>query len=98
MNIGRTLNQTVSWQAISSTDVRDDATYAAAVSLRARKVQKLKDLIGKDGEVTTATNQIMMGPSCTVKVGDLLDGREVVAISDMVAVNGTVVGYTALTR
>lgn len=92
------LAQSVSWQAVQSTNDRDDPTYATAVTLSCRKVQRLKDLIAKDGEVTTATNQITLSPSSTVAIGDLLDGREVIAISDMVTMGGRTVGYMALTR
>ncbi len=98
MNISGLLNQSVSWQKITSTDTRDDPTYAAAVTLPARKVQRLKDLIGKDGEVTTATNEITLAGTVTVAVGDLLDGREVIALTDMRTIAGTLVGIKALTR
>jgi hypothetical protein len=98
MNIAPLLNQSVSWQAVSSTDDRDDPTYANAVTLAARKVQRLKDLIGRDGEVTTATNQITLPPGTAVAVGDLLDGREVIAITSMVTVQGATIGLMALTR
>ncbi len=98
MNIASALNQTVSWQAIASTNDRDDPTYATAVTLQARKVQRLRDLIGKDGEITTATNQITLGPGTSVLVGDLLDGREVIEISNMVTLRGAVIGYIVFTR
>ena len=98
MDLSRLLVQSVSWESITSTNDRDDPTYATAVSLPCRKVQRLRDLIGKDGEVTTATNQITLSPNATVEVGDLLDGREVIAISDMVTFDGSGVGYMALTR
>lgn len=98
MNLANMLAQSVSWQAITSTNDRDDPTYAPAVALSCRKIQRLRDLIGKDGEVTTATNQIMLPANATVAVGDLLDGREVVALSSMVTYAGTTVGLQALTR
>lgn len=98
MDISRSLGQTVSWQAVTSTNDRDDPTYGPAVSLPARKVQRLKDLISKDGEVTTATNQITMPPNVNVAIGDLLDGREVIAVSTMVDYRGVTVGVQALTR
>lgn len=98
MDISRSLNQSVVWEPITSTNDRDDPTYAGSVTLSARKVQRLRDLIGKDGEVTTATNQIMLPASVAVKVGDLIDGREVVAISDMRDFTGVLVGLQALTR
>jgi len=98
VDILRLLNQTTFWQAISSTNDRDDPTYATSVPLPCRKVRRLKNLIGKDGEATTATNQITLPPTSTVAVGDLLDGREVVAISDMVDFTGISVGLQALTR
>ncbi len=98
MDISRGLNQTVIWQQVTSADTRDDRTYATGVSINARTVQKLKDLIAKDGEVTTATNQVTLAPNSSVSVGDLLDGREVVAISSMVTFRGSTIGYVALTR
>lgn len=98
MNIANLLRQSVSWQAASATNDRDDVTYSPAITLPARKVQRLKDIIGKDGEVTTATNQIMLPADTMIFVGDLLDGREVVAITDMVDFTGQTVGLQALTR
>lgn len=98
MNLAGLLAQSVSWQAIVATDDRDDPTYGSIVTLSARKVQRLRDIIGKDGEITTATNQITLPADATVAVGDLIDGREVIAISDMVTYAGATVGFTALTR
>lgn len=98
MDLSRALRQTVTWQRVTSTNDRDDPTYAVGQVVPARKVQRLKDLIGKDGEVTTATNQVTLPASVAVTVGDLLDGREVVAISTMVDYRGVVVGQAALTR
>ena len=98
MEITGILNQSVVWKAVASTDDRDDPTYASPVTLSCRKVQRLKDLIGKDGEVTTATNQITLAANSTVAIGDLLDGREVVALVDMVTIQGQSVGHMALTR
>lgn len=99
MNLTRFLFQTVTWQQVASTNDRDDPTYAAGVSLAARKMQRLRDVIGKDGEVTTATNEILLGPNgSSVSVADLIDGREVVAIQTRVDIHGNVVGYLASTR
>lgn len=98
MNISRGLNQSVAWQSVTSTNDRDDPTYGTSVTVVARKVQKLKDLIAKDGEVTTATNQITLLPTVAVQIGDLLDGREVIGISNMVDFRGNEVGQVALTR
>ena len=92
------LNQVSQWQSVTSTNDRDDPTYATALPLASRSMQRLKDLIGKDGEVTTATNQVTLGPATAVKVGDLLDGREVVAIASMVSVAGATIGFRILTR
>lgn len=94
----RALLQTVAWEAVSTTDDRDDATYAAPVSVPARKLQRVRDMIAKDGEVTTATNQITLPFTPTVNVGDLLDGREVIAVNSMVDYRGILVGQQALTR
>ncbi len=98
MDISRHLLQTVQWQPVTSTNDRDDATYGNAVPVPARKVQRLKDIIGKDNEITTATNQITLESSVGVSIGDLLDGREVIAITSMVDYRGNVVGQQALTR
>lgn len=98
MDISRYLLQTVQWQAVTATNDRDDATYGSPVPVAARKVQRLKDIIGKDNEITTATNQITLESSVGVSIGDLLDGREVIAITSMVDYRGNVVGQQALTR
>lgn len=98
MDITRLLVQSVAWQAVTSTNDRDDPTYGPAATISARKVQRLRDLIGKDGEVTTATNQVTVGPNINIAVGDLLDGREVVGLTSMVDYRGVTVGQVALTR
>ena len=98
MDLSRLLAQSVSWQPIASTNDRDDPTYGPAVTYPSRNVQQLKDLIGKDGEVTTATNRITLPAYAGVKVGDLLNGREVVAIVSLVDYQGQTVGLQALTR
>lgn len=96
MLIQRFLKQTVSWQAVASTNDRDDPIYAAGVQIPARSMQYLKDLIGRDGEVTTATNRVMLQQ--TVSIGDLLDGREVIGLDSLVDYRGVTVGYSAFTR
>lgn len=98
MDITHLLNQSVQWQAVSGTNDRDDPTYATAVALSARKQQRLRDIIGKDGEVTTATNVITLPAGTGVNVADLLDGREVIAVTDMVDIGGVTLGQQALTR
>lgn len=98
MDITRLLVQSVSWEAVATTNDRDDPTYGPAVVIPARKVQRLKDLIGKDGEVTTAANQVTFGAFVNVAVGDLLDGREVIALTTMVDYRGVTIGQVALTR
>lgn len=98
MDISRLLNQSIAWEAVASTNDRDDPIYASPVTLPCRVIARLKDIIGKDGEVTTATNQITIPTSASVSVGDLLGGREVVAITTMVDYSGNTVGQQALTR
>lgn len=96
MNLLPLLNQTTAWRAASSTNDRDDVTYAAPVTLRCRSEAKLRDIIGKDGEVTTATNKLTMLQE--VSLGDLLDDRQVIMLDSMVTVGGQVVGWIAYTR
>ncbi len=98
MDITHLLTQPVLWEKVSSTSSRDDPTYAAPVTLYARSTLRLRDLIGRDGEVTTSTNQVILPPSSTVGVADLLDGRMVIALEEMVSFDGKVVGVRALTR
>jgi hypothetical protein len=98
MDVTKLLRQSCSWEKVTSTNNRDDPTYAAAVTLACRKVARLKDLIGKDGEVTTSSNQFTLPPNSTVAIDDLLDGRQVIAVSDMVTTGGQSVGYLVLTR
>lgn len=96
MNLAQLLHQTVQWEARASLDDRDDATYAPAVPLQARSAGQVKDVIGKDGEVTTTVNAVMLLQE--VGIGDLLDGREVITIVSMVDVAGNTIGYRAATR
>lgn len=96
MNISNLLNQTAVWQTVASTNDRDDITYAAGVTLPCRMVQKLRDVIGKDGEVTTATNCYTLMTEVTL--GDVLDGRQVISLESMTTFSGSVIGWLAFTR
>lgn len=90
------LRQSVVWTPKTGTNDRGEATYGPPVAVAARKLVKSRDIIGKDGEVVTATNQVTMLPEPTM--GDLLDGREVVAITGLTDYLGNTVAFTALTR
>ena len=98
MDISRWLQQTVSWQPVAVINTRDDASYNVAVTLPCRKRLRTKDLIAHTGEVTTALMQVLLPSNATVAITDLLDGREVVALENMVDYLGNVVGFWAYTR
>ena len=96
MNLAPLLRQQVQWTVRSSTNDRGDPSYAAPTTVPGRAVGKLKDVIAKDGEVVTASTQFTLLDEPAI--GDLLDGREVIAVSTLVAFNGSTAGYSALTR
>lgn len=96
MQLGRLLRQTVSWRQCTGRNDRGDRQWSDATTVPANVVTKLKDLIGRTGEVTTATTQVIMltEPS----IGDELNGREVVNVRALVDGRGNTAGYAALTR
>ena len=96
MNITRFLNQQVSWQAQSDETTRGDRVYADATTIAGRFSPMLRDIIGADGETTTVTTKFLLLVQPTI--GDLLEGREVVAVDAIVDISGATLGYTVLTR
>lgn len=96
MNVAPLLRQQVQWEPLASTDNRGDPTFGPAQTVPARAVAKLKDIIAKDGETITTTTSVMM--VVEPGIGDLLDGREVVAVTTQVDYRGVISAWTALTR
>lgn len=95
MNIAPMLNQSVTWQVGTQND-RGEWSYTSTATVKGRSVPKMRDIIGKDGEVTTAMLQVttLIQPT----IGDKLNGREVITVAGMVTVGGDTVGYMSLTR
>lgn len=92
----RMLHQRICWEQTSGTSNRGDRTYGAPVTVRGRASAKLRDVFSNAGEVTTVTTQVLMLEQPAI--GDLLDGREVVTVTQLVDYRGQLVGYQALTR
>lgn len=89
------LHQTISWQ-VGTQDTRGDRTYAEATTIKGRVNGRLRDVVGANGETVTVTSQftLLVEPA----VGDLLNGREVVAVLTITDYTGTDIGYQAMTR
>lgn len=96
MNLARICRQTVEWAAATGQGSRGDRTYAAPQAVPARSVPYMRDLIGKNGEVVTTTNNVTLLFQPTI--GDLLDGNEVVSVKGLTDYTGRTVGYQVLTR
>jgi hypothetical protein len=96
VNISPFLKQTVEWLPKTGTDNRSDPIYGQPQTVPCRKVQKLRDIFGADGETITATTSVLLTESPAI--GDLLDSREVVAITSLIDIDGSLIGVTALTR
>jgi len=96
VTLARVLHQSVLWQIRNGVNDRGEAAYLAPVRVTGRVVAKSKDVIAKDGSVTTVVQQVttIVAPS----VGDLLNGREVVLSTALVTVGGKLVGYQSSTR
>jgi hypothetical protein len=94
--LAQQLRQTASYQAATGFDQRDKRTYAAPLDVQCRIRAAYREIISNSGEVTTATERavILFAPN----VGDLINGREVIAYHAMVAVDGSTAGYVAYTR
>jgi len=96
VNISRLLRQQIQWSPTSGTNVRGDRTYGPTTTVQGRAVPKVKDLIGREGEVVTTAYSVML--TFEPMIGDLLDGHEVIAVTELVDTKGVISGYTALTR
>lgn len=96
MNLARLCNQTVQWESRTSLSDRDDGSFAPPVTLQARSEARLRDVIAKNGEVTTSTNLVTLLQA--VEIGDLIDGREVITLQEMVDIGGHSIGWKAGTR
>lgn len=91
-------NMRVVWERVVSTDDRTNATYGDPIELRCHKTSRLRDVIDARGEVTTAAFQVMLDVKYEPHIGDLLDGREVIAVQDQRLPSGELVGRIYLTR
>lgn len=92
------LPQSVSWAKYTGADARDQKTYANPVSVQARVLMKVKDIIGQDGEVTTTMYIVMLGAVNQPSIEDLFDGRQTIAVDQQLTVDGQTVGWIAYTR
>lgn len=94
--IARACRQTVSYEPSTGLSDRNEHTYGAATSVAARKVSQSKDMVTKDGEVTTASCRftLLFAPA----IGDRLDGSEVIRVDAMTDYLGNNVGWQAYTR
>lgn len=96
MEISR--KQNVNWEPFLSRNDRDDKVYGPALTVPARVELHTKDVIGKDGEVTTTQHLVLMSPANQPQIEDLLDGRQVIAVTQQITVQGQTVGWIAFTR
>lgn len=89
--MARYLNQTVVWQRRTGKDAYNKPQYADAVDIPVRvegKIRLVRDSLGN--EVVSNTTAFCQSP---VKALDLLGGKPVLTVADMVDGDGEVVGW-----
>jgi len=80
------LTQDIQWSQMNGSDNYGKPTYSTAVTIKGRKLGKqklVKDLEGR--EIVSDTTVIVVEG---VSTGDLIDGREVLAVEDVVTYAG----------
>lgn len=88
------LKQTVSFEQFASVDDRNNITFAAAVSIIARSEGKRRMVTNLEGDRIVSSTTIFTIQVITTK--DLIDGRRVLQVLDMVDGEGNLIGYESL--
>ena len=91
-------NQTVEWQTCLSHDGRDDKTWAPVVTIPGRAVRQTHDMIDPKGEVPTAQYVVQLLLATEPQIDDLINGRQVIEVTEQITVQGQQVGFLARTR
>ena len=100
----RHLNQTATWcsaqvdgQGNPVLNLYGDPVYAEAQTIRCRRERVLKDVLTSTGAIVRSTTRYFIDSSVTVKLGDLLDGAQVLDFADYIDRRGVCQGYEVLT-
>lgn len=96
MKIAKYCNQTATLQVRTGEDGWGARALQAPVQIPCRKETKQKFIRSKGETAIVAVTEILTTE--TVKIGDYIDNEEILAVEDIVAKNGTIMGYYAYPR
>lgn len=96
MNVDRLLPHTVSWRALVSENSREGNVYADAITLRARKEERVIEATGPGGLERHQANTIFVRED--VALGDLIDGEVVQGRDSGVRLSGDTILYRLVTE
>ena len=99
----RHLNQTAVWKSAQVDgegnpllNLYGDPQYGEAQTIRCRREHVLKDVLTSTGAIVKSTTRYFIDSSTVVKVGDLLDGSQVIDFADYIDRRGVCQGYEVL--
>ena len=92
--------QTCQWQKMATDetgqpvlDLYGDPTYETPSTLKCRRERTLKDVITATGAVKRSDTTYYVDESHEVSMGDLFDGKPIIAFSEYINEHGKVEGY-----
>ena len=92
-NIAKVCNQSARYEKLLSTDEWGNATYDKARTIRVR-METQEKRVREDDEIRHITVTKYLTPSPTVfTIGDLINGEVIQGVKDIVAKNGSVIGW-----
>lgn len=94
--LSRLLNQSCSYQPFLSSNNRDDPTYGPAQTVQCRIVEIDREHYAKDEDVRQSRTRAYLLVKPVLR--SLLNGREIIHIEAMVAVDGQNPGWIAFLR
>lgn len=90
------LNQTVSWESLTSTDAWNTPTYGAPSTIAARKEESRREASGPGGLEIRQGNLVWVEED--IAVGDKVDGEIVQGRNSLTDMDGITVGYELRTE
>jgi hypothetical protein len=90
------LNQTCSYEEFLQADDRDDPTYADAVTLPCRLVEVAREQYQRVEDVRQSHTKVLLLLKPVLR--SLISGREVISVTAMVQVHGSLAGWEAVLR
>lgn len=94
------LKQTCLWQKMVIDEeghpvlnLYGDPTYEEPIKLKCRRERTLKDVITATGAVKRSDTTYYVDQAYEVSMGDLFDGKQIIAFSEYINEHGEVEGY-----